>query len=1304
MPDNIKPLVIKVQQKSIPNGVATRWNDISAQMPTFTRDIITPDIGGKDGEPANIGAVVSGMPTIFARANLFKLALNYINDQDKAASGLMGFYRSLVDEWRGFIACIALDYANVRSERIYLQYSDGKGIADTANVYEPKGAFGNMLFERKPLWCDQRLAKNEEKIPFIEVITYKGEVVGATSPESFLFTSISYKLGDRQPFIGIQSGKFTDPLKSELSMPQVLQLHGYVCHVLANVNKFADYYKDLPKRIQLETANLISNLESWKREIEAYAGSKGYKLDGSSVPPVSVFQKPFSTLFNFSTELYGEEGVIVENEGELANPILFDPRKLLLDKSAVIAQVNYGNDAAKNPDFLKTNPIYLLKAEVLGCPGMYNYFALPLSPLGLNVFGKNLAALVGIDENSAIRSRLTAIYDGSVATGNLKVKLQLITQDGKVRDLEEVYTVGTSAISGHDVLIWPNFISKQWNRYFMYSEIPHNTSSQSCPFKATPFVGDVEDVFFRILLDEDKNPIYLANGGRISVPERFKDKIKAELHIVSDNRVADNQYKYEIYESNQPFKGVRLTNADKESGFVIIRYSSQIPGLPNNDLQTTRELKAAHLGIDFGSTNTSVAYFSMKHSKVQEIRFVNRRVSLFGKDAKNNGRAMEDELFFFQNKEIRSNSIKSILTIHDTKRLVANEGVSNPAILLGQEVKGGFPCFEKNLPISSVTDHRYRLLFPASGIAEIVHDMKWSNQDTENAYKKAYLSSLLLHIYAQLFEEDHVPTVLKWSYPSSMGTNLIGKYNQIWATLNEVNPITDGPRLEVRKPSTEVQIDTNATNGGGWADAAASQPSGWASAAAPQTGGWGQPAAPQAGGWGQPAAPQAGGWGQPAAPQATGWGQPSAPRNQVNIPTATGPIRFNFTPLAGDVCLTEACAVANFIANQPNIDTTPNSLTLCFDVGGSTTDISALCCMIGPAGESSLAMVKQNSIRFAAQRVANATRFCPNIKDVLIEECDRKGIRIQGLNEDKSVFSSETAPYFFDQILDRLDDSEFPAFYELIRAKCPELMSVDIYVTGLIMFYSGQLAYKLIQELIKSEDRHPLINENWRPYVNVVFAGKGARIFDWFPSIDQASARKYYIQMFISGFGGLEKAQRHLAAEPSITPKNPQTSDIKYEVSKGLSLPTSQLLVPHNNQAIEILGEDGFVVLNSQGQREKLPYDTSLTPEMMQYIGMYFMSNPEPGQMPCPKFMDFAYIFNQVASAVFGLKMSEQEFMNGFRNMNINSYIKTLPEYYAATESLRQSETKQFDFVAPIIILEGMKFYDDYLMQGIQKQ
>ena len=1345
MADNLTPLVIKVKSRSIPNGNQDIWNDIGQQINTFTRDIVTPALGDD-----NMGTIVSGMPTIFARANLFKLAIDYVNEADKVDDGLLKFYKQLVDEWRGFIACIAIDYAHVEAERISLEYSDHLPIGETANIYEPKGAFGNMLFERRPLWCDQDVAENEKKIPYINVVKYRGKVVGGTSPESLLFTSVAYRVednADHQPFIDVNTKKFTDPLKSKMNQEQLQQLYGYVKHILnRSLPEFVKMYAGLPDDIRMDPVNVTNNLQRWKEEMEQFAAANGMKLDSASVPQVSCFsQSAFRVLFNYSTQMYGSNGIIMN--GILENGIPFDPRKLLLDDGAVIAGVHYGNEASKDPNFLRNNAVSLMRAEVQAMPGTYYYFTLPLSPLGLNVFGNNVDALVGINPDTDVQSRLTAVFDPMVETHNLKVKLSLVSVDGEAQPIEKVYTAVPNAIQGHDILIWPNFISKQWNRYFLYSEMPHNTASSQCRFRATPFVGDMDDARFPIFMDgpmpsssnpnvELPNPIYLAKEGKVAVPTKFEDRLKVKLHVVSDMRVSDNQYKYEIYESSHPFKGIRLMTADQESGYAILRYNSTggiNPGLPSDLLRDHKELRPATLGIDFGSTNTSVAYRVHGNSDstmAKGLKLTNKRISLFNSDKKNNNiqPAMEDEIFFFQNEEIKCNSIKSLLTIHDSKRLPEDGRNSTRDMIIGQAVTGGFPCFEKHLPIEGVTENRYKLFYRRSGSAEIVYDMKWSENAIENAYKKAYLGSLLLHVYAQLFEDGVIPVILNWSYPSSMSKNMINTYKGIWSSLKDVNPIVNGISLNVAGGNVDVDSNgantfTNAyTNTGTDNTTNQQQAAGWMGAPAVQ-----QQASP----WGVSDGQQqaAGRMGAPAVQQQqpsvnSGWGNQNNTPQEININIDNGTPIFNFRGLGGinqnnnqifggnngaeetPDSMTESRAVANFIANS-NVDPDNYSLTLCFDVGGSTTDISVLCMMRNPQErENCLALVKQNSIRFAAQRVSRATRNSKNIKDVLVNVCNQHNYRVQGLNVEPVKFTPEMAPYYFDQILDRLNTpAEFNNFYSMLSTSCPEIMNVNAYVTGLILYYAGQLTYKMVNILRNSTERDNITFNGaaWSPKVNIVFAGKGARIFDWLPAVDPSSANNYFQNQFINGMGVINIAQQLLYGPPQINPTNQGNDDnVKYEVSKGLASTAKKLLVPQNEEAIEILGEDGFVAIQN-GQPVPLPATNSITPEMMQYLGSYFMYMPQPGMPPCPKFMEFAGTFYQFTSTLFGLKMTQQEFMNGFNNMNINNFITNLPEYYAAKVSKSRNPKEPFDFVAPIIILEGMKFYDQYLIPCLSR-
>ena len=89
------------------------------------------------------------------------------------------------------------------------------------------------------------------------------------------------------------------------------------------------------------------------------------------------------------------------------------------------------------------------------------------------------------------------------------------------------------------------------------------------------------------------------------------------------------------------------------------------------------------------------------------------------------------------------------------------------------------------------------------------------------------------------------------------------------------------------------------------------------------------------------------------------------------------------------------------------------------------------------------------------------------------------------------------------------------------------------------------------------------------------------------------------------------------------------------------------------------------------------------------------------GEMTCEKFMDFAAVFNTYAKHLYNLDrwMSQSDFIQGFKDMNINGYIQALPEYRKAVQE--KSSNGKFDFVAPIIILEGMKFFDNVLLKKI---
>ena len=456
------------------------------------------------------------------------------------------------------------------------------------------------------------------------------------------------------------------------------------------------------------------------------------------------------------------------------------------------------------------------------------------------------------------------------------------------------------------------------------------------------------------------------------------------------------------------------------------------------------------------------------------------------------------------------------------------------------------------------------------------------------------------------------------------------------------------------------------------------------------------------GGWGT-ASEEDNGWGDSGNLSAGnsregGWNtnQKGNVQAEEDLKPDTNEIDFNFQTIPQDKCMTEACAVANFMNTQSDIDTNPNTLTLCFDVGGSTTDISALLKML----QNGLTMIKQNSIRFAAQRVTNAARKEPNLKKVLLGICKQYNIRIPGLNLGPEKYTQDTAAFYFEQVLDRTPNDGLQTLYGQLSSSCPNLMAVNMYVTGLIVYYAGQITNKLVKVIRTSLGKDNDYYAHFKPKVNVRFAGKGSRIFEWLSTTMFDAAKGYYSGMYIRGIGGMNIAQTMLFGPPVIQLSHDVSTEVKYEVSKGLVNANEPIRAPKDNmETIEVLGEDNFIILRaSDYEKIPLPFDNAITPQMMAQMGRLFMQERPQSGFACNKFADFAFLFFRAASKLFGLKLTQQDFMEGFATMNIENYIQNLPEYRRAKEETREGK---FDFVAPIIIFEGMKFYDQVLMNKL---
>lgn len=1329
-----KPLVIDTEKNCQAPSDLNKWRFLE-QQEKFINSIETPSI---DSETADVGSVVSGIPTVFARVNMFRSAISAVtNNLVKEESNLGKTYNIIVDEWKGLLSAIAIDHAIISVRRINMKYSvDEKD--PRFNLYEPKGSFGQMLMEGRAKWCNQTLGDPLSDVPFIDVIRYDGQVVGGTSPDTMLFTSIGYEFATdfidqgNRTWISKSSGRFTDPVKNGIKKEQLRTLYAYVNYLMSTISKVEDYYHKSPLNAdgELDTDYTVLRnfLGDWRKSMIRYAAQQEWNILDSVVPSVNCFalegeeNAPYNIFFNYQSQVYIIDSVCKSDA--FPGAIAVDPQDLLLTDDCQIARLDIDEDMET------TLPVYVMKATILG-DDEKAYFALPISTIGLKAFGKNLGALVGAPgAGISIDSSLTATFDPNKTEQNLIVELRLVMSDtGTYTNVQRAYNIKSSnMIRRKDILIWPNFISRQWDRYFLFSELPHNVQDRNYPYRAYPFAGD-PDADFQIITDTDGNPKRIAEDGEVVVD---KEVIDTKLLVVADNRIADKNYKYEIYESNKPFKGVELlTGSNKPGGYLMIRYTTDTNSVfPKDRLSDgMKALTEVNLGIDFGSTNTSVAYYDAhgENAQAQGFTFRNMRVSLFGNNKANAFAATPNQLFFFPNTELESNAIKSILTLHERNRMKSGANTVTLEEMYGTEVLGGFPCFVRNLPIENIDGAKINVKFEGCGNVQLISDMKWTDSAEDKAHKKAFLRTLMLQIYAQLFRNGMVPTSLCWSYPSSMSNNLCLQYQNIWDSLRDLHPVLNpgvtvgagryydlkvsryNPIIGKIQEAAHTAQQSSAVHTPGTPNPVSGDYFGTPSAEPVQPA---QPVvtpAPAAGGWG--ARP-----GSTPAPAPTpqpvnnGWASknPTAPRPTVGATWTredeNEPVRYNpqvLSQIGADNALPEACAVANYISTSNANVFANDTITLCFDIGGSTTDITAVC-QLRTAG-SALTMIKQNSIRFAAQMVAGATKYSPNFRQVLLSICNKFNLQIEGLSAGQnSKFTHETAPFYFEQIVDRLKPDQLLEFYRELVANCQELMCVNLYVTGMIMFYAGQITSKLAQQLVRSGES--MLAPGYLPKANIVFAGKGARLFEWWSTTNHEAANEYYMDMFILGLGGMEKAQTILGGWPTINLSGTVNNQVKYEVSKGLACSNTQLCIPTDNRAVEIIGEDGFARLDPNMERQPLPFNHRLTPEMMADFNMNFIWNSDSlGPIKCPQFASFCGQYHHTANTLFALKLTKNDFLNAFNNMNIPGYVINLPEYRNAQTMRRSNPTAPFNFVTPFIILEGNKFFDEVLMPSIAK-
>jgi hypothetical protein len=756
--------------KSNPEG---RWY-VHDQIKPFIQGIIAGDL---DKEQVS-SALISGVPTPWARVKLFWFAFDYLQRQDAniTTSGLIDFYSILRDEWKGLIALIALYPDRVSfSEPIYMNPKN--------DLFEISSAFGRMLLDDADIWKKQ---DSPDELPYVQLLRYNGQLIGSTSPFSIVFPGVEYNdLKHASDIPWYRNGMFEDPMRY-LDKDKIQKLYLFIKNV--NVN-FSDYEQNInlrrPNR-KLDLSGLKSFLRDWQQSIER---KESNLQKNGTVAKYSNLAMPYKALLDSQQKVYQlQDGSFTFDEPadkSLIKATLSDLQNILKEDKTILGW--YESFDRRNP--LSQAAVYYLKVnDVRDSENPVKYFALPLSMEGIQMFTQQLGRLVSHqDPKFDIAGKISD-------AGNLIVDLTVTIDNQPYRLNSKEYEIEW-ATHNKKVVMWPDFVSDNWDAYYLYSEYPLNMQG----IKFVPFYkqGQKQKIITveRLHGNEMQKSVVYSNSSE-------EDRRDGNLDITNlitypAGQVPQEMHKYEVIKSNRPVSGleIRIENAGKSqlAGYLIVKNpgDTTMGGKKIVDLTTEDITREAIVGIDFGSNNSCVHYTlkTAANNGATPIEFKNRRLALVGIDSESGATADRDELLFFSNKATPNGQIKSWLHEHDNRYVGAYKD---------KEIAGGVAVNEKNILVKEMDTEK---ITTQAGVLH--YNMKWLSDIAGLSKKTAYLKALWLSTCADLYANKCRPSELRWSFPGSMSSFDLSQYNTIYNTeLPLLTPILDSRTHSRLKPVT----------------------------------------------------------------------------------------------------------------------------------------------------------------------------------------------------------------------------------------------------------------------------------------------------------------------------------------------------------------------------------------------------------------------------------------------------------------------------------------------------------------------
>lgn len=763
--------------KSNPAG---RWY-VHDQIKPFIQGIVAGDLDINQVS----STLISGVPTPWARVKLFWFAFDYLQRKDANidTSGLIEFYNILRDEWKGLIALVALYPDRVN-------FSDPIYFNDKSELFNLSGGFGRMLLDDRDFWTDlQRKQTNPDEKPFIQLIRYNNQVIGGTSPFSIFFPGVDYSdLKKASDIPWFRNGKFEDPTRY-LDNDKIQKLYLFLKNINQNFRKYEENVTLGSTKNKLDFNGLKFYLRNWQEAIERKEDSL---QKNGTVAKYSNISSPFKELLDSQQKVYQlQSGTFTFDEPadkELVKNVLSDLQNILKEDKSILGW--YESVDLKQP--LLKSAVYYLKVNDIGdSDHPVKYFPLPLSMDGIQMFSQELGRLVShqdpkFDISGKISDQGSLIVDLTVEIDNQPYRLN-----------SKEYTIEWAS-PNNKVIMWPDFISDNWDAYYLYTEYPLNIQG----IKFVPFYKQGQDQ--KIITCERVNGVSTVKEAVYSDSgEDLKRDANLDIYNLIEypaGEVPQDMHKYQVIKSNKPIAGleIRIDHAGKFqlAGYLIVKNpgDNSMGEKRIVDLTTEEVNKEAIIGIDFGSNNSCVN-FTLKsgENQAQPIEFRNRRLALVGIDAADGAIANRDELLFFSNEQAPNGQIKSWLHEHDNRFVKTGNK--------DKEIAGGVAVNEKNLLVKEMDREKI-----TTQAGTLHYNMKWLSDVAGLSKKESYLKAVWLSVCADLYANKCRPVELRWSYPSSMSAYDLLQYRNIYSQkLPHLTPIRDKETGNQLRPTKIIE-------------------------------------------------------------------------------------------------------------------------------------------------------------------------------------------------------------------------------------------------------------------------------------------------------------------------------------------------------------------------------------------------------------------------------------------------------------------------------------------------------------------